>query len=823
MNKTAKQFIAYLMAALLLSTSIAPLGAFATPAHLDDEEEFDLMNVELPSALQDLDEAEIDFTIKSETFAQSTEDVAVTPMQAGNRQHTAAGNNHSLTIHPDGTLWTWGDAGARVEIFGLGRLNELPQHDWIQRYDFFCCCIGEVASVEVLRPTRIGIASNWISVSAGVNHSLGIRSDGTLWAWGSNEFGQLGDGTTAPRFAPVQIGIGSNWTSIAARGNHSLGIRSDGTLWTWGNNEYGQIGDGTTISRQEPIRVGAANNWSSVSAGVSHSFGIRTDGTLWGWGRNYAGELGDGTAAPRLTPTRIGIANDWIDVSGGMWHSLGIRSDGTLWSWGFKDMRDDIWFSLEPVRIGTASDWTAITASQNHSFGIRGDGALWGWGFNQWGSLGDGTTNSRFTPVRIGTASNWASVSTGPFGDHNFSLGLKRDGTLWTWGAGRLLGDGGAISDRRLNPTRIDFPLNQPQPTNHTITFNSQGGSAVAARTVAAGQQIGTLPIPTKANYTFNGWWTAASGGTQVTASTVVNNNMTLHARWISNAPTAISINPPASNIVLRNRTLNLSQRLTFTHNTGATQDRTVTWTSSNTRVATVNASGVITGRNPGTATIRVRSNLNQNATATFAVRVEAAPTGINTATQNIRTIRMRQGRTLSLPIVVRGSTATALNNTPVTINWRTSNRNVATLRGAGTVTNDGRRASASFRTNLNATRNLSLRAVGTGTTSIVLTSQNGRQRTIRIQVVRNARPVTNVRIANLPSNNTMNRNRTRTLRPNITPNNATLQGNIRWTSSNRRVATVDGAGRVTTHRSGTTNITLRVGTQTHRVMLRVR
>ena len=362
-----------------------------------------------------------------------------------------------------------------------------------------------------------------------------------------------------------------------------------------------------------------------------------------------------------------------------------------------------------------------------------------------------------------------------------------------------------------------------PPPVNHTVTFNSQGGNAIAARTVQAGQAIGALPTPTRANHTFAGWWTAATGGTQVTASTVVNANMTIHARWISNAPIAISINPPASNIVVRGRTLNLGTRTNFNFAAGAAQDRTVTWTSSNTRVATVNASGVITGRNPGSVTITVRSTLNANAAATFTIRVEAAPSGINTATQNIRTIRMRQGATLSLPIVVRGSTAAALNNTPVTINWRTNNRNVVTLRGAGAATNDGRRATGSFRTNLNATRNLTLRAVRPGTTTIVLSSQNGRQRTIRVTVVRSARPVTNVRIAGMPSNNTMNRNRTRALTPRVTPTNATLQGNVRWTSSNRRVATVDGAGRVTARASGTTNITLRVGTQTHRVTLTVR
>jgi uncharacterized repeat protein (TIGR02543 family) len=360
-------------------------------------------------------------------------------------------------------------------------------------------------------------------------------------------------------------------------------------------------------------------------------------------------------------------------------------------------------------------------------------------------------------------------------------------------------------------------------PIVRTVTFNSHGGSTVANRTVNSGQAIGTLPTPTRANHTFTGWFTAATGGTRVTATTVVNANITLHARWVSNAPTRITINRPASNIILRSNTLNLRNRLNFTFTTGATPNRNVTWTSSNTNVARVNANGVVTGRNPGTATIRVRSTLNSSATATFAVRVEAAPARINSATQNITTIRMRQGRTLSLPIVVRGSTASALNNTLVTINWRTNNRNVATLTNAGTATISGNRASGSFRPRLNAKRNLSLRAVRPGTTNIVLTSQNGRELRIRVTVVANNRALTRARIGNLPNNNTMNRNATRTLRPLITPTNATLSGNIRWSSSNRNVATIDGAGRVTTHRRGETNITLRVGTQTHRVTLRVR
>ena len=361
------------------------------------------------------------------------------------------------------------------------------------------------------------------------------------------------------------------------------------------------------------------------------------------------------------------------------------------------------------------------------------------------------------------------------------------------------------------------------QGTHHQVSFDPQDGFSVACLFIEPGQALGTLPTPIRTHHTFNGWWTAPTGGTRVTNTFVPAGNMTLHARWISNAPTRITITRPASNIVVIGRTLNLGNRLNFTHNTGATPNRNVRWISSNTNVARVNSSGVVTGRNPGTAIINVRSAANEDISTNFTVRIEAAPSRINTATQNIRTLRIRQGTTVSLPIVVRGSTTRAQNNTPVTINWRANNRRVATLTNAGTATNNGNRAEGSFRPRLNANRNLTIRAVGTGTTNIVLRSQNGRERTIRVRVVSSSTPVTRVRMNNLPNNNTMNRNRTRTLTPRISPSNATLQGNIRWSSSNRNVATIDGAGRITTHRSGTTNITLRVGTQTHRVTLRVR
>src|SRR3989337_2185821 len=135
-------------------------------------------------------------------------------------------------------------------------------------------------------------------IAAGSYHTLAIKSDGTLWAWGYNYAGQLGDGTTSNKTTPVQIGTGTNWSQIAAGGYHTLAIKSDGTLWAWGYNSYGQLGDGASGGgnyKTTPVQIGTGTNWSQIAAGGYHTLAIQSDGTLWAWG-NYYGQLGDATA-----------------------------------------------------------------------------------------------------------------------------------------------------------------------------------------------------------------------------------------------------------------------------------------------------------------------------------------------------------------------------------------------------------------------------------------------------------------------------------------------------------------------------------------------
>jgi alpha-tubulin suppressor-like RCC1 family protein len=297
----------------------------------------------------------------------------------------------------------------------------------------------------------------FVKVVSGPNadHTIGIRADGTLWAWGYNNYGQLGDGTITNRSAPVQVGTAANWASAACGGSHTLAVKSDGTLWAWGWNVYGQLGDGTTTQRNSPVQVGTAANWVAVAAGAYYTLAIRSDGTLWAWGSNGRGQLGDGTATNRNSPVRIGTATNWTTVACGYEHTMAVKGDGTLWTWGYNiygQLGDGSFTNrLSPVQVGTATDWAAVAGGIYHTLALKNDRTLWAWGNDNYGQLGDDSTTDGYTPVQIGTATNWAAVAGGNF----HTVALKSDGSLWTWGYNNYGQLGYVMSTLAPNPVRL--------------------------------------------------------------------------------------------------------------------------------------------------------------------------------------------------------------------------------------------------------------------------------------------------------------------------------------------------------------------------------
>jgi alpha-tubulin suppressor-like RCC1 family protein len=316
-----------------------------------------------------------------------------------NWSSVSAGKYLTAAIKTDGTLWTWG-------INGLGQLG-----------DGTITCRSSPG-------TTAGGGTNWISVSAGITfHTAGIKTDGTLWTWGRNDSGQLGDGTRTNRSSPgTTAGGGTNWSSVSGGDNHTAAIKTDGTLWTWGFNNCGKLGDGTITNRSSPgTTAGGGTNWSNVSGGYSHTAAVKTDGTLWTWGCNLSGQLGDSTITNRSGPgTTAGGGTNWSSVSAGLCVTAGIKTDGTLWTWGAASP-----FGPGQLGDGTATarsspgttagggtTWSSVSVALYHTAGIKTDGTLWTWGGNDSGRLGDGTTTNRSSPgTTSGGGTNWSSVS----------------------------------------------------------------------------------------------------------------------------------------------------------------------------------------------------------------------------------------------------------------------------------------------------------------------------------------------------------------------------------------------------------------------------
>ena len=288
-----------------------------------------------------------------------------------------------------------------------------------------------------------------------------------LWTWGRNSFGNLGDNTAISRSTPVTTSAGgANWKQVAGGYQHTAAIKTDGTLWTWGQNSNGQLGDNTIINRSTPITTFAGGtNWKQVSCGGgSHTAAIKTDGTLWTWGRNSYGNLGDNTATNRTTPvTTFAGGTNWKQVASGSLHIAAIKTDGTLWTWGLNGIpginigalgnNTQTNRSTPVTTFAGGSNWKQVACGGFHTTAIKTDGTLWTWGgndltafvLNSLGQLGDNTIITRSTPVTtFAGGTNWKQVA----GGSNHTTAIKTDGTLWTWGnnASGQLGDNTIIN-----------------------------------------------------------------------------------------------------------------------------------------------------------------------------------------------------------------------------------------------------------------------------------------------------------------------------------------------------------------------------------------
>lgn len=384
-------------------------------------------------------------------------------------------------VHPDGgftVVMTFGGC-RKIALEALGKPLAWGQNPEGQ--------VGDGTTTERLTPVPVANPhdgpplADVVAVSAGSGHSLALVSDGSVWAWGRNNDGELGDGSTTNRLLPTRITGLDPAFAIAAGDRHSLAVASAGTVWAWGDNEHGQLGIGNFIDQNKPIKVAGLPSifFIRVAAGWGHSMALSSFGSVYAWGANSSGQLGNPIASifiPNNIPVPV-LIDGVVSIAAGTSSSLALKSDGTVWAWGGNAYGElgtgDTTLRTSPVQVMGLTDVSAIAMGAGHSLALTKDGSVWAWGDNQLGQLGDDTTISRLMPTKVSSLSEVAKIASG--GVH--SLALKTNGTVWAWGSNSQgqLGIGTKIDQRKPEPV--------PGPSMAGI----EGGHA---------HSLGITPIP---------------------------------------------------------------------------------------------------------------------------------------------------------------------------------------------------------------------------------------------------------------------------------------------------------------------------------------
>ncbi|MED1861450.1 S-layer homology domain-containing protein [Brevibacillus reuszeri] len=339
------------------------------------------------------------------------------------------GDGHTVALKSDGTVWAWGDNG--YGQLGIGTFDN-------------------GSSV----PMQVSNLSDVVAIAAAggrsflkTGHTVALKSDGTVWTWGHNENGQLGIGTfDKGSTVPVQVQNLSDVVAISAGALHTIALKSDGTVWTWGYNYYGQLGNGVISNGSSvPVQVSNLSGVVAISAQYLNSSALKRDGTVWTWGANFFGQLGYDTGKKNNpTPKQVPKVNGIVSIAQGEYFTCVLGSNGTVWNWGlnyfgslgngtsgqqtaFFDPQQ-VLYNMNPNRALNSA--VSISAGSGHTLALLSDGTVWGWGNNEFGQLGNGNFTSRPLATKLDLNGVFTAVGTGK----NHSMVIRNDGTVWTWG-----------------------------------------------------------------------------------------------------------------------------------------------------------------------------------------------------------------------------------------------------------------------------------------------------------------------------------------------------------------------------------------------------
>jgi alpha-tubulin suppressor-like RCC1 family protein len=323
----------------------------------------------------------------------------------------------------------------------------------------------------------VSSVANAIAIAAGSFHSVALRSDGSVWTWGSNYYGMLGSGTTTDSYSPTQVISLTGVVAISAGYYHTLALKADGTVWAWGSNDRGELGNPAVPVWQNyqagystvPVQVSGLTGIAAIAAGKDFSLAVDSNGSVWAWGHNANGELGNGSTSDSNVPVPVSGLNGVVAVAGGADHSMALRSDGSVWTWGsggFGELGNgSMADSSVPVQVTGLAPATAIAAGYEHSAALLSDGKVWAWGDNGYSELGNGTTCPQLgycgspVPVQVSNLTTITAIAAGG-ADCIHTLAIRSDGTVWAWGTN----DTGELGDGTTNP--ITVPVQTQGLTN---------------------------------------------------------------------------------------------------------------------------------------------------------------------------------------------------------------------------------------------------------------------------------------------------------------------------------------------------------------------